>query len=114
MTDIADAEVSDRRRVTPYAASMSFETSQTRVRTVEDKQFLYVRRSAKNRDTLVIGVVGEEGDDSARRAVLVRLNDDGSVKIRTLDGNPREASSKTETQRVLTVDADDMSEDPHW
>lgn len=86
----------------------TFPTTQTR--TVETPVSLYVRPSTRNDDTIVVGV---ETGGERKRAVLVRVLDDGSVRVRTLDGNPREASSNTSgTQTVLEFAAAELTDDP--
>lgn len=84
----------------------NFATSQTV--TVESPVEFYARPSAKNDDTIVVGL---EANGERRRVALLRV-EDGAVKIRTLDGNPRERSSQEDgTQRVFRVDLDELTDD---
>lgn len=72
---------------------------------------LYVRPSNKRPDdTIVVGIEKEDGE--RKRIVLVRIEDEGeTVKLRALNGNPREASSNTKTQGVSTVAVDELTDD---
>ena len=72
---------------------------------------LYVRPSNKRPDdTIVAGIEFEDG--TRKRIVLIRIEDDGeTVKLRALNGNPREASSNTKTQGVSTVAVADLTPD---
>lgn len=83
----------------------SFTTTQSVQRPVPVS--LYVRESRKNPDTIVVGVDADE----RRRAVLVRVLPDGRVRVRTLNGNPREASSNADTQAVHEFGLDELSAD---
>ena len=69
----------------------------------------YTRPSAKKEGVLVVGVRTEDGD---RRVALLRLSDDGTVKVRSLNGNPREASSNTNTQAEFYLPVEDLTPDP--
>lgn len=69
---------------------------------------LTVRASRKNPDTIVVGV---EANGSRKRVALVRVLDAETIRVRTLDGNPREASSHAVTQTVHEFALDDLSDD---
>lgn len=84
----------------------TFPTSQTVA--VPQPVNLTVRASKKNPDTIVVGV---EANGTRKRVALVRVLDAENIRVRTLDGNPRERSSKAETQTVLEFNLSDLSDD---
>lgn len=67
----------------------------------------FVRPSKKRPDVMVVGV---EVDGERKRVALLRVVE-GQVKVRTLDGNPREKSSTTNTQSEVVLDLDTLSVD---
>lgn len=79
-----------------------------RNKTVTSPVNLYTRPSKKQPGVLVVGV---EFNGTRKRVALVRVNGDDTVKIRTLDGNPREASSKADTQSVREIPFDQLTDD---
>lgn len=81
----------------------------TRTRTVTEPVDLYVRESRKQPGVLVVGI---QSGDTRKRVALVRVEDGGNtVKVRTLDGDPKERSSKALTQRVLRLRTEALTED---
>ena len=68
----------------------------------------YVRPSKKKEGVLIVGIETGEG---RKRVALVRANYDGSVRVRTLNGNPREASSKAETQLAAVMTETELTDD---
>lgn len=84
----------------------TFATTQST--TVEVPVELTVRESRKNPDTVVVGV---KSNGESKRAVLVRVLPDGNVRVRTLNGNPREASSNSDTQSVFEFSLDELTPD---
>lgn len=72
---------------------------------------IYTRPSHKRPDDVI--VVGHRDEDGTRRRIaLVRVDEgNGTATVRLLNGNPREASSNTETQAVAVLSLDDLTTD---
>lgn len=84
----------------------TFNTTQTE--TVEVPVELTVRESRRNPDTVVVGV---KSNGTTKRVALVRVLPDGNIRLRTLNGNPREASSNSDTQTVFEFRLDELTDD---
>jgi hypothetical protein len=69
----------------------------------------YVRASRKRDDVLVVGI--EDPDTHERRRVALLRVEGGDVKLRTLNGNAREASSNSTTQQVIYLPTEDLTFD---
>lgn len=76
---------------------------------VEDTPLFTIRPSLKRPDSAAVVVLNHPYGESLR-TVLVRYDDVAdTVKVRLLDGNPRERSSSSETQAVAVLNVAELS-----
>lgn len=78
------------------------------VEPVEPTPLFTIRPSLKRPNDVAV-VELNHPDGGTFRTVLVRLNDDDTVTVRLLDGDPSERSSSSETQAVATLNVSELT-----